>query len=207
MVPDPANPQSLNRYSYVYNQPVRYRDEDGHFPLPPLPTWEDVKEGFQAGVESVKALAVGDFEEAGKKWLYASLSASGIKRQIMNTAEACGSLNEATQTVFSNQPLEERILPAVKVGTFAVGVANIPAMGLAGPGVARAESQSATRLFRAVSEQEFQQLMETGKFQITGASVEGKYFATTMENAAAWGEINGKWEIQDCCRRSTTRAS
>jgi len=45
IVPDPANPQSLNRYSYVYNNPVRYTDPSGRmvadtfdgihpFPLP-----------------------------------------------------------------------------------------------------------------------------------------------------------------------------
>ncbi len=33
IVPDPANPQSLNRYSYVYNNPLRYVDPTGHDPL------------------------------------------------------------------------------------------------------------------------------------------------------------------------------
>ena len=32
MVPDPLNPQSLNRYAYVYNQPLIYVDREGHFP-------------------------------------------------------------------------------------------------------------------------------------------------------------------------------
>jgi RHS repeat-associated protein len=32
MVPDPPNPQSLNRYAYVYNQPLIYVDREGHFP-------------------------------------------------------------------------------------------------------------------------------------------------------------------------------
>jgi RHS repeat-associated protein len=32
IVPDPANPQSLNRYSYVYNNPVIYVDPTGHSP-------------------------------------------------------------------------------------------------------------------------------------------------------------------------------
>ncbi|MEJ5312640.1 MAG: RHS repeat-associated core domain-containing protein, partial [Anaerolineae bacterium] len=31
MVPSPANPQSLNRYSYVLNSPLRYTDPTGHF--------------------------------------------------------------------------------------------------------------------------------------------------------------------------------
>ena len=30
IVPDPADPQSLNRYSYVLNNPLRYRDPTGH---------------------------------------------------------------------------------------------------------------------------------------------------------------------------------
>ncbi len=31
IVPSPANPQSLNRYSYVLNSPLRYTDPSGHF--------------------------------------------------------------------------------------------------------------------------------------------------------------------------------
>jgi RHS repeat-associated protein len=30
IVPEPANPQSLNRYSYVLNSPLNYRDPSGH---------------------------------------------------------------------------------------------------------------------------------------------------------------------------------
>jgi RHS repeat-associated protein len=33
IVPNPGNPQSLNRYSYVYNNPLAYVDDDGHFAL------------------------------------------------------------------------------------------------------------------------------------------------------------------------------
>ena len=31
IVPDPANPQSFNRYSYGYNNPLKYIDPSGHF--------------------------------------------------------------------------------------------------------------------------------------------------------------------------------
>jgi len=32
IVPDPANPQSLNRFSYALGNPVRYTDPSGHAP-------------------------------------------------------------------------------------------------------------------------------------------------------------------------------
>jgi len=31
MIPEPGNPQSLNRYSWVLNQPLRFTDPTGHF--------------------------------------------------------------------------------------------------------------------------------------------------------------------------------
>jgi RHS repeat-associated protein len=31
IIPDPYNPQSFNRYSYCYNNPLKYIDETGHF--------------------------------------------------------------------------------------------------------------------------------------------------------------------------------
>ena len=30
-MPDPGNPQALNRYAYVYNNPLRYSDPSGHW--------------------------------------------------------------------------------------------------------------------------------------------------------------------------------
>ena len=34
IIPAPANPQSLNRYAYVLNHPLRYTDPTGHMPYP-----------------------------------------------------------------------------------------------------------------------------------------------------------------------------
>lgn len=43
-------------------------------------------------------------------------------------------------------------------------------------------------LYRAVSEEEFQQLLNTGKFEATPYALEGKFFAEHPEDAATWGE-------------------
>ena len=44
-------------------------------------------------------------------------------------------------------------------------------------------------LYRAVSEGEFQQIMRTGKFEAVPSSLEGKFFAESVEDAAQWGEM------------------
>jgi len=36
IVPEPGNPQGLNRYAYVYSNPLRYLDDGGHLPVVPL---------------------------------------------------------------------------------------------------------------------------------------------------------------------------
>ena len=41
LVPDPSNPQSLNRYAYVYNNPVGNVDPSGHGPDDWDPDWAD----------------------------------------------------------------------------------------------------------------------------------------------------------------------
>lgn len=53
-------------------------------------------------------------------------------------------------------------------------------------------------LYRAVSEEEFQQLLSTGKFEIASHALEGKFFAEHPDHAAAWGEAlegAGKYHI------------
>ncbi len=55
IVPQPGNPQSLNRYSYVLNNPLRYTDPTGMFSEDQImqylgvSTWDDVLAMFGEG--------------------------------------------------------------------------------------------------------------------------------------------------------------
>jgi hypothetical protein len=57
IVPNPANPQSLNRFSYGLGNPVRYTDPTGYFSEDEIKkffgkeNWDDVLKLFQEGGE------------------------------------------------------------------------------------------------------------------------------------------------------------
>jgi RHS repeat-associated protein len=55
IVPDPANPQSLNRFSWVLGNPLRYRDPTGRYSEEEIivglevTTWDEVLALFRPG--------------------------------------------------------------------------------------------------------------------------------------------------------------
>jgi hypothetical protein len=58
--------------------------------------------------------------------------------------------------------------------------------------------RASTKLYRAVSEAEYQQLMKTGQFEAGPNSLEGKFFAENPADAAKWGnslEGSGKFRV------------
>jgi len=61
VVPEPGNPQALNRYAYVYNNPLRYTDSTGHIPL----DW--LVDGVSVGLSAAQFAADPTWENAG--WL------------------------------------------------------------------------------------------------------------------------------------------
>ena len=58
IVPQPEDPQSLNRYTYVYNNPLKYTDPTGHYPPMGGPPWMDPYEwvGLQMGCPDVSEI-------------------------------------------------------------------------------------------------------------------------------------------------------
>jgi len=66
LVPDPGNPQSLNRYSYTLGNPLRYTDPSGHYTQDEimkylgLDTWEAVEQYFATMPDVLKMLLTSD---------------------------------------------------------------------------------------------------------------------------------------------------
>jgi hypothetical protein len=62
LVPAPGNPQSLNRYAYVYNNPLRYVDRSGFEPMLPNPSAEAIMLG---GLHDLGSLYVSQGRSSG----------------------------------------------------------------------------------------------------------------------------------------------
>jgi len=74
-VPQPGKPQALNRYSYVYNNPMRYVDPTGYFTEEELLAWgisqEQIdawKKGDAAWWSLMRAAELGDRFLAWSRW-------------------------------------------------------------------------------------------------------------------------------------------
>jgi len=54
------------------------------------------------------------------------------------------------------------------------------------------------RVYRAVSEEEYQQIARTGSFEVVAQGCEGKHFADTVEGARRFGEAlfgSGRFQV------------
>jgi RHS repeat-associated protein len=74
VVPEPGNPQALNRYSYTLNNPLRYTDPTGFDPF----TWEDL--WYRAR----------GYEPVGGEWVYTGRYAAVITSPEQATKVAAG---------------------------------------------------------------------------------------------------------------------
>ncbi len=112
IIPDPGNPQDLNRYSYVRNNPVRYTDPTGHCVF---------------GVDTLVCIAVGGAVVGG---------IIGYGTQVHRNLQSGMDLGEALRTDISAEPI---IKGALLGSTIAVGGAYVAtALGVGGTGAAAA---------------------------------------------------------------------
>ena len=105
MLPDPYNPQALNRYAYTLNNPVKYTDPDGHMPQIVVVAVVAAGVGFVGSLITQYRAAEGD-------WSQISLS----------EAAAVGMVTSISATVGF-------IVAGAAVATFAVGTLDAVVIG------------------------------------------------------------------------------
>jgi RHS repeat-associated protein len=140
IVPQASNPQAWNRYAYVANNPLRFSDPTGHCWDPItgstagcIAAWERTIKAYQAGERRLDVLA---------------LHSSGITDRLVETSEQINRLNADAAVVFSNAPVEERVMPSVRLGIWATGTAaTVVGVGQAAKaGIGALESEAETAL-------------------------------------------------------------
>jgi RHS repeat-associated protein len=144
IVPDAANPQSLNRYSYVDNAPISQSDPSGHCGTSmTFPGDSEFAMGcVQDVVDAISAYQLGDRDA-----MRLVARASGFTRRASETGNAVDQLNADVKLVFSNAPVNQRLPAAVHVGIFSttsaamlVGAGQLAVAGARAAAVARLQA-------------------------------------------------------------------
>ena len=91
IVPDPANPQSFNRYSYVNNRPLNFTDPTGHCAFAQLPDGTETDEivKFDCTVGEFQALSW----EQREKWIQSFVELYGLGEWFDDILGAIGFLS------------------------------------------------------------------------------------------------------------------
>lgn len=186
IVPDPANPQAFNRYSYVENSPINFNDPSGH-----------CKNGRGTGPGTCQVLGGGSFADG-------SLIPTGdAVHQVLTSGE-----KEALVAGAGFVPGLGDIIDVYDVGNALLhgewGQAGFIAFLSLAPGsnrllreggelaegvLRRANADDAITLFRAVSPGELDDIMQTGIFRPDPGlqSMDAKWFSETLDGARQWG--------------------
>ena len=144
IVPDPRNPQALNRYSYVVNNPIKYIDPSGHGFFSKI--WKSIKKVIKPVVAVVVAAAVfATVGPAAYSFLAANFTAmSHVALSAVSGAIAGAAAGAASTAVMGGNIGRGALYGAVSGGivggvgalnfssSFAAGMAQIGAGALSG---------------------------------------------------------------------------
>jgi RHS repeat-associated protein len=122
IVPDPYSPAEWDRYAYVRNNPVKYSDPSGHCAAFAGPGLFGIASFYYSCFVDLMDMQSA-YEAGERRPAVLAMHGSGVTDRVVSTANSVDRLNADVRTVFSHAPIEERILPSVRVGTFAVSTA------------------------------------------------------------------------------------
>ena len=125
IVPGVGKAEAFDRYAYSNNNPINYNDSSGHCAVSAFPSPLGIF-GFYGSCAQDIVDTYNSYQAGERRLGILYLEATGAKDLIVSTAEVVNQLNSDKDTVFSDAPLDERIMPSVRLGSWAVSTsANI----------------------------------------------------------------------------------
>ncbi|MFH0971271.1 MAG: toxin TcdB middle/N-terminal domain-containing protein [Candidatus Micrarchaeota archaeon] len=141
LLPDPYNPQMLNRYSYVVNNPYKYKDDSGHFITLPAAVVGAVAGGIIGGGLSLGAQLISNggninqvsWSDVGKSAAVgavaggvAGLTAGASLLATVGSGVVSGRAAQVADNALSGQSLDKNVLDPGAIGFDALtaGVAH-----------------------------------------------------------------------------------
>ena len=184
VVPDYTNPQSLNRYAYALNNPLRYTDPTGHDPLITF----DTDGNFNIGASGSPFIPTLNLSYGGND----NNSGYNLPNYNANLAgiEGVDPANWNTEPLLGS-PFDYIGFGLPKLGLGLIGSLGEGILGILGRDAAegaaiKGGNKALTSLWRAVNPEELIDI-QSGIFRNLG-SAEGKYFSTTAEGAASYAK-------------------
>ena len=177
----------LNLYAYCGNNPIMNIDESGN-------AWWD----WLLGIVVIVAAIVLSVATAGIGTIITGALGGGLTASIIGGAIG-GAISGAVASFGTSLAIQGISNGFNNINWVNVGLSTLTGFVsgaiLGGIGGAIKYFSSTTKLYRAVSEAEYNSIKSTGKFSLGKGQMEGKFFATTKSNALTWGSKLGSNKI------------
>ncbi len=177
----------LNLYAYCGNNPIMNIDEFGN-------AWWD----WLLGIVVIVAAIVLSVATAGIGTIITGALGGGLTASIIGGAIG-GAISGAVASFGTSLAIQGISNGFNNINWVNVGLSTLTGFVsgaiLGGIGGAIKYFSSTTKLYRAVSEAEYNSIKSTGKFSLGKGQMEGKFFATTKSNALTWGSKLGSNKI------------
>jgi len=154
LVPNTINPQDMNRYSYVLNNPLKYNDPTGHYWSNPFNTLKGMGMAVYNTVKAVKDMVVNPVQTA--QYLVNAVSNAG-------TGGIAKSIANDYATKWSTEIGRGEIVGEIAIIAGTIGAGTIASSGSKAIDLSNAFNKEASMAYRYVSENEFNIIQKTGK--------------------------------------------